>query len=194
VARRETPAHPANWRWRAAPVGPGPAVVFDIDGVLSDATSRQHFLERGRRDWAAFFEACGDDPVIEEVARLLELLDRSLAVVLLTGRPQRVQPQTLAWLDRYGLRWDLLVMRERGDHRDVATYKRGVVSALRASGLELRLALEDDPLNHAMFLDEGVPCVYIHSGYYAGRADAPPGTDASGAATPPSRGGAADGV
>jgi hypothetical protein len=155
-----------NWRWRARPVPTGPAVVFDIDGVLSDATSRQHFLERGRRDWSAFFEACGDDPVVEEVARLLELLDPALAVVLLTGRPLRVQPQTLAWLDRYGLRWDLLVMRDRGDDAHVSTYKRRAVGALRAHGLDLRLALEDDPMNHAMFVEEGVPCVYIHSGYY----------------------------
>ena len=97
----------------------GPAVIFDIDGVLSDAAGRQHFLEQGRRDWASFFEACGDDPVVEEIARLLELLDPSLAVILLTGRPQRVQPQTLAWLRRYGLRWDLLVMRSRGDYAGV---------------------------------------------------------------------------
>jgi len=75
------------------PVEPGPAVVFDIDGVLSDAAGRQHFLDAGRRDWTAFFEACGDDPVIEEVARLLELLDSSLAVILLTGRPGRVRPR-----------------------------------------------------------------------------------------------------
>ena len=157
-----------NWRWRAGPVAPGPAVVFDIDGVLSDATSRQHFIERGRRDWGAFFEACGDDPVIEEVARLVELLDPSLTVVLLTGRPLRVQPQTLAWLERYGLRWDLLVMRDRGDYSQVTTFKRAVVADLRAHGLDLRLALEDDPANHAMFVEEGVPCVYIHSGYYEG--------------------------
>ena len=52
--------------------------------------------------------------MIEEIARLLELLDPSLAVVLLTGRPHHVQPQTLAWLQRYGLRWDLLVMRSAG--------------------------------------------------------------------------------
>ena len=51
-------------------------------------------------------------------ARLLELLDRR-SVVLLTGRPMRVQPQTLAWLERYGLRWDLLVMRARGDYSQV---------------------------------------------------------------------------
>jgi hypothetical protein len=157
---------PRNWRWRGSPAPPGPAVVFDIDGVLSDATSRQHFLERGRRDWTAFFEACGDDPVIEEVARLLELLDASLVVVLLTGRPLRVQPQTLAWLERYGLRWDLLVMRSRGNHAHVSGYKRAVVEELRAHGFDLRLALEDDPMNHAMFVEEGVPCVYIHSGYY----------------------------
>ncbi len=158
--------HRPNWHWRVQPVPPGPAVVFDIDGVLSDATNRQHFIERGRRDWTAFFEACGDDPVIEEVARLVELLDPRLAVVLITGRPLRVQPQTVAWLERYGLRWDLLVMRERGDYSQVAAFKRAAVADLRAHGLDLRLALEDDPANHAMFVAEGIPCVYIHSGYY----------------------------
>lgn len=157
---------PPNWCWRRGVLPPGPAVVFDIDGVLSDATSRQHFVERGRRDWRAFFEACGDDPLIEEVGRLVELLDASLAVVLVTGRPLRVQPQTLAWLERYGLRWDLLVMRDQGDYGRVTTYKRRTVADLRAHGFDLRLALEDDPMNHAMFVEEGVPCVYIHSGYY----------------------------
>jgi hypothetical protein len=156
----------ASWRWRQEPVAPGPAVVVDIDGVLSDATSRQHFIERGGPDWNAFFEACGDDPLIEEIARLLELLDAGLVVVLLTGRPLRVQPQTVAWLARYGLRWDLLVMRDRGEYQQVATFKRGAVGDLRAYGFDLRLAFEDDPLNHAMFVAEGVPCVYIHSGYY----------------------------
>ena len=62
---------PDNWRWREGPVDPGSAIVFDMDGVLSDATSRQHFIERPWRDWEAFFEACGDDPLIDEVARLL---------------------------------------------------------------------------------------------------------------------------
>jgi hypothetical protein len=159
----------SNWRWHAeAGAGHpgGPAVIFDLDGVLSDAAGRQHFIEQGNRDWSAFFEACGDDPVIEEIARLLELLDGSLAVVLLTGRPLRVQPQTLAWLRRYGLRWDLLVMRERGDYDQVTSFKQRVVGDLRAYGFDLRLAFEDDPSNHAMYVAQGIPCVYIHSGYY----------------------------
>jgi phosphoglycolate phosphatase-like HAD superfamily hydrolase len=169
VAQTRTDDDRINWTWRVddgTPHPEGRAVIFDIDGVLSDAAGRQHFLEQGKRDWTSFFEACGDDPVIEEIARLLELLDPSLAVVLLTGRPHRVHAQTLAWLQRYGLRWDLLVMRSRGDYAQVTEFKQSVVQDLRAHGFDLRLAFEDDPSNHAMYVEAGVPCVYIHSGYY----------------------------
>jgi phosphoglycolate phosphatase-like HAD superfamily hydrolase len=160
--------HPSDWTWRTAEaITDRPAVVFDLDGVLSDAAGRQHFLEHGRRDWQAFFEACGDDPVIEEIARLLELLDSSLAVILLTGRPSRVRPQTMAWLARYALRWDLLVMRQRGDGTQVTAFKQRAVDDLRQHGFNLRLAFEDDPSNHAMYVAAGIPCVYIHSGYYS---------------------------
>lgn len=159
-----------NWLWRAdedtRPSAPDEAVVFDLDGVLSDASRRQHFIEYPRRDWEAFFHACGDDELIDEVARLLEVLDPSLSVVLLTARPIRVLPQTLAWLDRYGLRWDLLIMRDFGDYLAARSFKQRTVSELRSRDFELRLAFEDDPRNVAMFRAEGVQCVYIHSGYY----------------------------
>ncbi len=166
-----------NWLWReavldaAAPDAPGPAtgaptVVFDMDGVLSDASRRQHFIEYPFPDWEAFFHACGDDDLIAEVARLLEVIDGSHRVVLLTARPIRVQPQTLAWLDRYRLRWDLLIMREYGDYMAARTFKQRTVAELRDRGFDLRLAFEDDPRNVHMFHTQGVPCVYIHSGYY----------------------------
>ena len=145
---------------------PGPAVVFDLDGVLSDAASRQHFLDSERRDWEGFFDACGEDPLIEEVACLLSLLDPGLRIVMLTGRPVRVQPQTQAWLHRYELRWDVLIMRDFGDYTAARDFKRSTVASLRRFGFDLRLAFEDDRRNLEMFRSEGVACVYIHSGYY----------------------------
>src|SRR3954447_26104815 len=117
VRRARAVVIPDNWRWHGGALDGGPAVVFDIDGVLSDAAGRQHYLERGRRDWDAFFRACGDDPLIGDVARLLELLAPDLRIVLLTGRPISVQDITVAWLERYELRWDLLVMRDIGDYQ-----------------------------------------------------------------------------
>ncbi|MFV0317715.1 MAG: hypothetical protein ACK5O2_12240 [Microthrixaceae bacterium] len=160
-----------NWMWHTGEVDLAPgaqqgAVVFDMDGVLSDASSRQHFLDYPRRDWDAFFRACGDDPLIEEVARLLESLDPELHIVLLTARPIRVMPQTLAWLERYQLRWDLLIMRDFGDYSASQHFKRHTVRELRSRSFDLRLGFEDDPRNVAMFHSEGIPCVYIHSGYY----------------------------
>jgi hypothetical protein len=157
---------PAHWTWHDGPVAPGPAAVIDLDGVLSDAASRQHYLESPRRDWRKFFDACGEDPVIEEVRDLLDLLDRDLRIVLLTARPERVHPLTEAWLRRYRIRWDLLVMRPFGDYDLAREFKEASVWDLRDYGFELRLAIEDDRRNVAMFRGEGVPCLYMHSGYY----------------------------
>ena len=145
---------------------PGPAVVFDMDGVLSDASGRQHLLERPRRNWDAFFEAAGEDALIDEVARLLDLLDDELHVVLLTARPISIQRHTLGWLEQHDLRWDLLVMREWGDYGASRDFKQDAVHDLRRFGFDLRLAFEDDRRNVDMFHREGVPCIYIHSGYY----------------------------
>lgn len=157
---------PENWHWRDGAIEPGSAVVFDMDGVLSDASRRQHYLDWPYRDWEAFFQACGEDDPIAEVARLLDSLDPALNILLLTARPLRVRPQTLAWLHRYELRWDCLVMRDWDDFGSSAMFKQRIVGEFRDYGFDLRLAFEDDRRNVDMFHRQGVPCVYIHSGYY----------------------------
>jgi phosphoglycolate phosphatase-like HAD superfamily hydrolase len=158
--------HFDNWLWRTAPVEAGRTIVFDMDGVLSDAAGRQHYIEYPFPDWEAFFHACGDDELIAEVARLLDVIDDDHRIVLLTARPIRVQPQTLAWLARYQLRWDVLIMREYGDYMAARVFKQRTVSELRRREFDLRLAFEDDPRNVHMFHTQDVPCIYIHSGYY----------------------------
>jgi hypothetical protein len=158
---------PPHWRWRREPRPGGPAVVLDLDGVLADARGRQHFLNGpGRKDWRGFFDAAGDDPVIEEVVRLLQLLDRELSIVLLTARPMRIRSLTEEWLGRNEVTWDLLVMRPDRDFGPSVDFKREAARHLKEVGFDLRLAFEDDRRNVDMFHAEGVPCVYLHSGYY----------------------------
>jgi len=134
--------------------------------VLSDASSRQHYLETPRQDWRSFFDACGEDAVIEEVSTTLSLFDSELQIVLLTARPHRVHHLTEAWLRRYGIRWDLLIMRPYGDYDIARDFKQATVWDLRQFGFTLVLAFEDDRRNVAMFRAEGIPCLYVHSGYY----------------------------
>ena len=118
--------------WRDGAVEPGPAVLVDLDGTLADVS-----------------------------ARLLELLDPELVVVLLTARPTKTRKDTVQWLRRHGVRWDLLVMRAPRDFRPSPEAKLEAVRALRHVGFDLRLALDDDARNAAMFRSEGIPCVEL---------------------------------
>lgn len=137
-----------------------------MDGVLSDASGRQHFLEGPFQYWEKFFQACGEDDPIPEAVEMVRLLDPSLVVILLTARPDRVRPQTLDWLARHPVRWDLLVMRDEFDWTSSHTFKRTELRALEARGFAVRLAVDDDPKNVDMYRRAGVPALYFHSGYY----------------------------
>ena len=140
--------------------------MFDLDGVLANATSRQHLVKGPRPDWGAFFAAAADDSPISEVTALLGLLVPDLAIILLTARPAYIAAITIDWLGRHALRWDLLVMRRDGDRRPARHFKQEAVRDIRAHGFELRLCFEDDLRNVEMFRSEGVPALYVHSGYY----------------------------
>ena len=144
----------------------GPVVIVDVDGVLSDASGRQHLLAGPARDWQAFFEASVDDPPVPEGIRLVERLTEGRTIVLLTARPARLAGTTLAWLDRHDVPWDLLAMRVDGDFGSSPDVKRAILDGLRGDGYEPVLAVDDDPRNLVMYRTEGVPTVYVHSGYY----------------------------
>jgi hypothetical protein len=57
-------------------------------------------------------------------------------------------------------------MRDHGDYGAAREFKRRSVRELRDAGYQPVLSFEDDRRNVAMFREEGVPTVYIHSGYY----------------------------
>ena len=124
------------------------------------------------RDWWAFFDASVDDLPITEGLGLATSLARDRVVALVTARPARLAPTTLAWLDRHEVQWDLIAMRTDDDHRTSSDTKRDLLVDLRVAGYQPVLALDDDVSNLAMYRSEGVATVYVHSGYYDDR----PGT------------------
>ncbi len=97
---------------------------------------------------------------------MLDLLEHDIRVVLLTARPQRVHQLPEAWLRRYHIRWDLLIMRPWGDYELSRDFKQLSLWDIRDHGFEVVLGIEDDRRNVEMFRQAGIPCVYFHSGYY----------------------------
>ena len=159
--------HFENWTWANGPVEAGPCVLVDVDGVIANGWHRQHFLQDGKKDWKNFFaNAFGDTPIDGSVA-LTRQFAADTAVVLLTARPHNLHAVTVDWVNEHGHRWDLLIMRARSDGGLASPkFKQRSVRELREKGFEPQLAIDDDQRNITMFRDEGVPALYLHSGYY----------------------------
>lgn len=156
-----------NWTWATSPTKHGPCVLVDVDGVLADGWHRQHFLQDGRKDWKNFFaNAFGDTP-IDGSRALTHQFDPDTVVVLLTARPHTLHEVTVEWANEHGFRWDLLIMRARSDgNLSSPHFKQRSVAELRDRGFTPQLAIDDDQRNIDMFRSEGVPALYLHSGYY----------------------------
>jgi beta-phosphoglucomutase-like phosphatase (HAD superfamily) len=123
------------------------AVIWDLDGTLSDDRARAHFVEveAGRgRDWRSYFDAIDEDPPIAASMEVLRALSAAgLRLLFLTGRPEYTRPKTERWLQANGLaEYDTLLMRPDGERRPAGTFKAEVVERLREE-YELVCAFED---------------------------------------------------
>ncbi len=155
-----------RWTWNDEELAPGRTALVDIDGVIADAGHRQHYLDSPRKAWQDFFRASTDDPPLLPAITLLDLVADDCIITLLTARPESIHDETVAWLREYDIRWDLLIMRGRRDHVPSPEMKRLAVEELRYAGFEPALAIDDDRRNVAMYEEEDIPALYLHSGYY----------------------------
>lgn len=165
-AETRSGAWPANWFGRSGGARFGPAVLFDLDGVISDASNRQQFLRGARQDWRGFFSAAVDDPPIITGVALTRSVAADHAVVILTARPAYMAEATMGWLLAQDVRHDLLVIRPPGDHRSAVQFKQHEITRLDAAGFEIRFAIDDDERIIEMYRRVGVEALYQHSGYY----------------------------
>jgi len=160
---------PDNWFFRdGAPAG-GPLAILDLDGVISNATHRQHFLRGVRKNWRGFFTAAPGDPPYESGRALAASIDDGHTVAILTARPNYMAADTRKWLATNEVRHDLLILRPRhgrGSGGPSADFKRHEIHRLRAAGFEITLAIDDDERIIDMYRSEGVFALYTHSGYY----------------------------
>ena len=123
--------------------------IFDLDGTLSDGTHRLHLLPKKdlhlTESWSEFNGASiGDSPIQSTIDVANALYRSGMTVIILTGRSDEVKTETMIWLDRYGVKYDRLIMRRASDNRKDTVIKEEV---LRAIGLEHIKCAFDDSAN-----------------------------------------------
>jgi hypothetical protein len=123
---------------------PRPIAVVDLDGVLADVRHRLRHLEKGHKDWEAFFAGIPGDPALPEGMAVLHRLLEDHEVVLLTGRPERTREATEAWLEAQRLPRLRLIMRRERDRRPARQVKRQLLRTL-STGRQVAMVVDDDP-------------------------------------------------
>ncbi len=92
------------------------AYIFDMDGTLALMKDRSPF------DWARV----GEDELDMAVGATLKALATvdDINIIIVSGRDIVCQPETEAWLKKYDLDYDMILMRPEGDTRKDSEIKK----------------------------------------------------------------------
>lgn len=107
-----------------------PVVICDLDGTLCNIEHRLHFvqIEIGKKDWRGFFDGISGDSLREDVWTSVQKQcnDNAATLILVSARPEDYRKSTEEWLERHGIEYGLLIMRESGDKRVDTEVKSGI--------------------------------------------------------------------
>ena len=145
------------------------AILFDIDGTLSDVKHRRHFVEKEKHDWNSFFSEIPNDKSIKPLVDLARILIKhdEKAILLVTGRPEKTRSITEEWLLKHKLILDFssrLFMRKDNDWREDHVVKHDILKDIRTSGYEPVLIFDDRQSVINMWSDEGICTAKIVTG------------------------------
>ncbi|MBD3931244.1 hypothetical protein IF129_06675 [Streptomyces chumphonensis] len=135
-----------------------PVAVFDLDGTLSDARHRLHFLTGRPKNWNAFFRAAPKDPPLAAGVELALRWAEECDLGYVTGRPERCRRDTERWLAAHGLPAGDLWMRGNRDYRPAREAKRALLLELAATRT-VAVVVDDDAQVCAAYREAGFSVV-----------------------------------
>ena len=135
-----------------------PAIIVDIDGTVSECTSRGHFD----------YDKVDTDYPIENVCNIVRTYLNYVQVIYLSGREDRCKDMTQKWLLRHGL-WTTtlepqLHMRKTGDFRKDCRIKKEIFDEVILGKYHVEFCLDDRNQVVKLWRDMGLTCLQVAYG------------------------------
>lgn len=140
-------------------------VIFDIDGTLADVSERIRHLKKKPKDWDAFFAGMAQDKTMHSMVRLCNILyDSGIKIILCSGRSEEHRQETVEWLDKHGVNYHELLLRQDGDRRSDVVVKQEILAGLDKS--KILFVVEDRSRVVQMWRSEGLVCLQCAPGEF----------------------------
>lgn len=132
------------------------AIICDLDGTLCLMNGRSPF------DASRCEEDLPNIPVVNMVKNYQQL---SYKIILASGREDTFKPQTLLWLEKYEVSYELLIMRKAGDFRKDAIIKKEIFTNHIEGKYFVELVLDDRNQVVDLWRNElQLPCFQVYYG------------------------------
>jgi len=137
-------------------------VIVDIDGTLTDGVHREHFVQSTPKNWDAYYARLSEDKPIDLVVRWVNKLVLDYIVVLVSGRPDTYQHETVTWLKKHRISYDYLLMRGGGDKRPDTQVKADILKLLPKE--KIAMVIDDRPSVIEMWKSHGLKVIPVRGG------------------------------
>jgi len=129
-------------------------VICDLDGTLCDIEHRLQYAKGETKDWGKFFSLISEDTLRQDVKdKFLPVSGHDL--ILVSARPEDYRGATEDWLEKNGIYYSLLIMRESNDKRDDTEVKKQIYDKY-LKNLDIVRVIDDRPKVVRMWRELGL--------------------------------------
>jgi len=144
-------------------------VIFDLDGTLALIDKRRALAAKanGKINWKTFFDPENiqlDEPNVPviEMAKMLKAQGHS--VVIFSGRDSISRTETIAWLNQFGVPFDVLKMRPEGSFTPDDVLKQDWLDQLFPVKSDVLCIFDDRDKVVKMWRSNGIACFQVAPG------------------------------
>lgn len=137
-----------------------PIVLVDIDGTLADGEHREHLVKGPKKDWDAYYKLLSADFPHEHIVKWVYHLSENHTIVIVSGRPDTYQRETLFWLREVAkVPFDWLFMRAGSDKREDSIVKKEILDKIPKE--KIAFVIDDRPRVIRMWRENGLSVIPV---------------------------------
>jgi acid phosphatase class B len=146
-------------------------VIFDLDGTLALIDERRILATKpnGKLNWKVFFEPTNiglDKPNIPVIEMAKMLKSQGHSVVIFSGRDSISRNETIEWLNKHSVPFDVLKMRPEGSHTPDDVLKKNWLDKLFPIKSDILCVFDDRDKVVKMWRENGISCFQVAPGNF----------------------------